>query len=97
MAEFFEAGMLICFGFSWPMNILKSWRVRTAKGKSFLFLVFVELGYICGILAKLIAGNINYVFPFYVLNAVMVGTDIVLYFRNRALDRAALPREISPR
>ena len=93
MAEFFEAGMLICFGFSWPASLVKSWRVRTAKGKSLLFLVFVELGYICGISAKLIAGNISYVFPFYVLNSIMVGTDIILYFRNRVIDKAAKLQE----
>ena len=87
MAEFLEACMIISFGLSWPTSIIKSWKVRTAKGKSLLFLIFVEIGYVCGISAKLIAGNISYVFPFYVLNFVMVGTDIVLCFRNRALDR----------
>ena len=79
--------MVILFGISWPTSIIKSYRARTAKGKSLLFLCFIFFGYVCGIAAKLISGGINYVFPFYVLNLVMVGTDIALYFRNRALDR----------
>jgi hypothetical protein len=89
MIELFEALMIISFGVSWPASIIKSWKVRTAKGKSILFLFFVEFGYLCGVLAKLLAGNISYVFPFYVLNFLMVAVDIMLYFRNRALDRAA--------
>jgi hypothetical protein len=93
MIELFEALMIISFGVSWPASILKSWKVRTAKGKSSLFLFFVEFGYLCGILAKLLAGSITYVFPFYVLNLLMVAADIALYFRNCALDRTAWIQE----
>jgi hypothetical protein len=93
MIELLEAIMIISFGISWPASIIKSWKVRSAKGKSILFLFFVEFGYACGILAKLLAWNITYVFPFYVLNLIMVAADIMLYFRNRALDRAARERE----
>ena len=93
MVELFEALMLICFGISWPASLAKSWKVRTTKGKSILFLFFVETGYICGILAKVISGNISYVVVFYVMNSIFVAADIVLYFRNRALDRARLNGE----
>ena len=31
MAQVFEMIMLICFGLSWPFNIAKSIRSRTAK------------------------------------------------------------------
>ena len=86
MREFLEACMVVSFGISWPMNIIKSLRTRSAKGKSLPFLLFIFAGYICGIASKLISGNITYVFAFYVLNLLMVGTDIVLYFRNRRLD-----------
>ncbi len=88
MAEILEAAMVILFGVSWPTSIIKSYRARTAKGKSLLFLCFIFFGYVCGIVAKIIAGNITYVFAFYVLNLLMVGADIALYFRNRKLDRA---------
>ncbi len=85
MPEFLEALMVIAFGISWPMNIVKSVRARTAKGKSFLFLLFIWLGYVAGIASKLISGNITYVFFFYVLNLLMVSLDMILYFRNRSL------------
>lgn len=87
MPEILEAAMVILFGVSWPTSIIKSYRARTAKGKSLLFLCFIFFGYVCGIAAKLISGNITYVFAFYVLNLVMVGADVALYFRNRAIDR----------
>ena len=89
MSEFLEACMVIAFGISWPMNIVRSLRSRTAKGKSLLFLVFILLGYVAGIASKLISGNITYVFFFYVLNLLMVSFDTVLYFRNRRLDGLA--------
>ena len=87
MAEILEALMVISFGFSWPMNIMKSLRNKSTKGKSLMFLLLIEFGYVCGIISKLVSGNITYVFIFYVLNFLMVGTDIFLYFRNRKLER----------
>jgi hypothetical protein len=82
----FEAGMLICFGVSWPVNIYKSIKSRTAAGKSVVFLYLVWAGYLSGIINKLLY-NFDLIFWLYVLNALLVGTDIVLYYRNRALDR----------
>ena len=87
MAEIFEAGMVILFGISWPMNIIKSLKSKTAKGKSFLFLVFIWIGYIFGITSKAVSGNITYVFAFYILNFLMVSFDGVLYFINRTRDK----------
>ncbi|MDR1625281.1 MAG: hypothetical protein LBT33_01960, partial [Spirochaetia bacterium] len=91
MADILEAFMVICFGISWPANIINSWKVRTAKGKSLVFLIFIAFGYLCGILAKIISWNITYVLLFYLLNAVLVVADIFLYFRNRRLDRERIP------
>ena len=88
MAEILEALMVISFGLSWPMNIIKSLRAKTTKGKSIMFLMLIEFGYVCGIISKLVSGNITYVFIFYVLNLLMVFTDIMLYFRNRKLEKA---------
>lgn len=89
MAQLFEAIMVICFGLSWPLSVYKSWKSRTAKGKSLFFEVFICIGYAVGIAGKLLIGNITYVFVFYLLNIVMVGIDIVLYIRNRKLDELA--------
>ncbi|HQF36897.1 MAG TPA: hypothetical protein PLL26_04635 [Candidatus Dojkabacteria bacterium] len=87
MAEIFEALMVICFGISWPVSIVKSWKSETAKGKSLVFLCFILIGYLCGMISKIIAGKITYVFVFYVLNFIMVSVDLCLYFRNTKLDR----------
>jgi len=87
MAEIFEALMVICFGISWPVSIVKSWKSETAKGKSLVFLGFILIGYLCGMISKIIAGKITYVFVFYVLNFMMVSIDLCLYFRNTKLDR----------
>ena len=79
--------MLLCFGCSWPMNITKSIRAKTAKGKSLAFELLVLVGYICGITGKCISGLINWVFAIYILDLLMVATDILLTLRNRRLDK----------
>ena len=43
MAQVFETLMLICFGVSWPFNISKSLRSRTAKGNRELLAVQKEV------------------------------------------------------
>ena len=89
MSEIFEIAMVCLFGASWPINVAKSYRVRTAKGKSIMFLMFIWIGYVCGIAAKLTAESFKwYVLMFYVINIIMVTADILLYFRNVRLDRA---------
>lgn len=82
-----ETIMIICFGLSWPNNVLKSIRSRTAKGKSLSFLLLVELGYTAGIIGKIISHTYNLATIFYFINFSMVLTDIILYFRNARLDR----------
>lgn len=82
-----ETIMIFCFGFSWPNNVLKSIRSRTAKGKSLSFLLLIELGYIAGIIGKVVSNTWNLATVFYFLNFAMVLADICLYFRNARLDR----------
>ena len=89
MAQVFEMIMLICFGLSWPFNIAKSFRSRTAKGKSLLFEVCVIIGYLCGLTGKFISGNVTYVAAFYILDITMVAIDLALTVRNRRLDQMA--------
>ena len=93
MAEILEVVMIVSFGASWPMNVLKSWRARTAKGKSLAFLCLIIFGYIAGITGKFMNpvymaefSSKWYVLFFYVLNLLMVTTDLILYFRNKRLD-----------
>ena len=88
MAELFEILMIVCFGFSWPMNVIKSYRARTTKGKSLPFLLFIAVGYVFGIAAKLLAPSFKwYVLFFYVLNLCMVLMDLALYVCNYRLDK----------
>lgn len=54
MPEFFEILMLIAFGASWPLTVIKSLKTKSTKGKSALFLMLIIFGYLCGITAKLI-------------------------------------------
>ena len=93
-AEILEIVMIVSFGASWPMNVIKSYRARTAKGKSLGFLLLILFGYVAGIASKLVnetyMDNISekwYVLFFYVLNFVMVFVDFTLYIRNVRLDR----------
>ena len=92
MAEILEIVMIVSFGASWPLNVIKSYKARTTKGKSLAFLLLIFFGYIAGIISKLVneSGYKWYVLFFYVLNLVMVGTDLVLYARNSKLDKLAL-------
>lgn len=94
MAELFEIIMIVSFGASWPLNVVKSYKARTTKGKSLGFLCLIFFGYIAGISSKLLNEAYMasfatkwYVLVFYILNLLMVGADIVLYARNTALDR----------
>lgn len=86
MSQIFEAIMVISFGISWPTSILKSYTSRTAKGKSLVFLLFILVGYVFGIVSKFIGNNITYVVVFYIINFIMVFIDLCLYLRNRKLD-----------
>ena len=82
-----ETAMLVLFGLSWPFNIYKSWKSRTAKGKSILFEVFIISGYIFGLVGKFIGGNVSYVVVVYILDLLMVSTDLILTLRNKVLDK----------
>ena len=78
----FEVAMLVCFGAAWPVSIYKSLKTRAVAGKSLFFLIIVLVGYMAGVLHKLIF-HYDVVIFLYLLNALMVSVDIVLYLRNR--------------
>ena len=89
LANVLETMMIICFGISWPMSIVRSVRSRSTQGKSLLFMCFILFGYFCGVASKLISHTYNLAVWFYFPNIIMVSTDIILYFRNKALEKAA--------
>lgn len=92
MADVLEMIMMICFGMSWPINIYKLWKVRSTKGTSVFFYSLIVLGYLVGIISKIIKlqegiSTPAYVWFFYILNACMVSVGIAVWFRNKMLER----------
>ena len=90
MGSILETLMLVCFGFSWPLNVIKAYRAKTAKGTSLPFVLLIITGYIAGITAKILSGQINYVLIAYILNLVIVSLNVIVYFRNITLDKKHL-------
>lgn len=81
-----EVLFLLCFSVSWPFSIAKSLRTKVVIGKSPLFMSLVILGYIFGIIHKVLYSR-DIVTFLYLFNAMLVATDLILYFiyigRNR--------------
>jgi len=85
----YEAVMLLCFGAAWPFSIIKSWRSRSSKGKSVIFLYIILVGYAAGVLNKVTQGqHRDPVLILYAVNFLMVSIDASLFYRNRRLDAA---------
>ncbi len=82
----FEIIMLLCFGAAWPFSIFNSWRSKSTKGKSVIFLITLMIGYIAGIINK-IYYSYDAVIYLYILNLVMVMIDTCLWVRNRRIER----------
>lgn len=88
-AQLCEFLMLFAFGFSWPFAIIRTYRAKRVDGKSPAFMAIVLVGYVCGILARLLDGipaNDWLVFV-YLLDMALVSTDLTLYFRYRNATR----------
>ena len=84
----FEFLMLFCFGFSWPFAIAKSLKSRSTRGKSLMFMLLIELGYVFGIVHKVL-NNFNWVTWVYVALFFIVAFDVFLYWRNRRFEKAS--------
>ena len=87
LAHLLEAGMMVCFGFSWPLNVVKAYRAKTARGTSLAFIILIITGYIAGISAKIINNQFNYVLGVYFLNLAIVSANVFVYIRNKRLDK----------
>lgn len=95
-ATIFEIVMVLCFGASWPFNIMRAYKARTAKGTSLQFTLLIGIGYVAGILSKIFSavhigsgywtGLHILAFVFYFINLTMIITALVIYFRNKKLD-----------
>ena len=92
IAKILEVTMLVLFGISWPFNLVKSIRSKTTKGKSLLFLILIDLGYVAGIMSKFFSETFVWstdwwVFMIYVINFSFVSADLIMYFINRRRER----------
>ncbi|HNS56997.1 MAG TPA: hypothetical protein PKO34_08080 [Smithellaceae bacterium] len=85
----FEITMMICFGSSWPFSIYKSYTSRSTKGKSVVFLYIVSLGYMAGVLHK-IYYSYDFIIIFYIINLLLVITDMILFYRNLRIEKQAV-------
>lgn len=87
MSEILETVMLICFGCSWPISVINNIKAHSAKNMSIGFILLILSGYIAGITAKLLTHNYSFVLIVYVLNLIIVGANVVVYFINRKQDK----------
>lgn len=94
--DIFEIVMIVCFGASWPFNIIMAYKARSAKGTSVFFMFLIGFGYLAGIVGKTLLliedGYLSYLkiiaFVFYFINLLMVSCGIAIYYRNKKLDDA---------
>ena len=95
VAKVLEAVMIILFGISWPFNLIKSIRSKSTKGKSLLFLILIDLGYVAGITSKFFSTTFVWetdwwIFVIYVINFTFVTADLIMYFINKTRETKQL-------
>ena len=96
VAKVLEAAMIILFGISWPFNLIKSIRTGSTKGKSLLFLILIDVGYIAGITSKFFSASFVWetdwwIFMVYVINFTFVSADLIVYFVNKKKESELKP------
>ena len=74
----FETLMLLCFACSWPLSIYKSLKTKFVLGKSPAFEAIIIVGYIFGIIHKLM-NNSDLVTFLWIFNMLLVTTDLLIY------------------
>ena len=97
MPEILEIVMLICFGISWPINLRKAYINKSTKGISLIFYCLIEVGYVAGIISKFLNESYMasfstkwYVLIFYFINLIVVGLNILVYFRNKRIENQSV-------
>ena len=81
--QIFEVIMLICFGLSWPVSVYKSIKTKSTQGKSIVFIIAIIIGYVAGIMGKIVNNQLTYVLIIYCFNLIVVSVDLVLFYINR--------------
>ena len=88
--QIFELIMLVCFGMSWPISVYKSIKSRSTQGKSVVFIIAIIIGYISGIIGKIVNDQLTYVLALYCINLIVVSVDLALYFINSKREKTAV-------
>ena len=90
--QIFECIMLACFGLSWPKSVYKSIKSKSTQGKSIVFIIAIIIGYISGIIGKIVNHQLTYVLIIYCFNLIVVSVDFVLFFINRKNEKKILEK-----
>ena len=90
--QIFEFIMLACFGLSWPISVYKSIKSKSTQGKSIVFIIAIIIGYISGIIGKIVNHQLTYVLIIYCFNLIVVSVDLVLFFINRKNEKKILEK-----
>ena len=85
--QIFEFIMLACFSLSWPISVYKSIKSKTTQGKSIVSIIAIIIGYVAGIIGKIVNNQLSYVLIIYCFNLIVVSADLVLYFINRKYEK----------
>ena len=98
VAKVLEVAMLVLFGVSWPISLVKSIRSKSTKGKSLVFLVLIDIGYICGMTSKIVSTTFVWstdwwIFVIYAVNFSFVTADLIVYLINRSRETKMTPVE----
>ena len=90
--QIFEFIMLACFGLSWPISVYKSIKSKSTQGKSIVFIIAIIIGYISGIIGKIVNNQLTYVLIIYCFNLIVVSVDLVLFFINHQNEKKILEK-----
>ena len=90
--QIFEFIMLACFGLSWPISVYKSIKSKSTQGKSIVFIIAIIIGYISGIIGKIVNHQLTYVLIIYCFNLIVISVDLVLFFINRKNEKKILEK-----
>lgn len=77
--QIFEFIMLLCFGLSWPISVYKSVKTKSTHGKSVFFIIAIIIGYVSGIIGKIVNHQLTYVLIIYCFNLLVVSLDLALF------------------
>ena len=87
--KIFEWIMLLCFGLSWPISVYKSLKTKSTQGKSAVFMLAIVIGYVSGIIGKIVNRDISYVLILYCVNLCVVCIDLALFFIHKHSEKHA--------